>query len=316
MKKRYWQQIAKALLLLCSVLAYGYIIRKLVNFEHWEILLSSFKFSGNTLLFITLLTLLWLLNLGFETKKWQALMHPFVLLSFKDAWQQVMAGTTTAVGSPARIAEMGGRMAILPRHHRLNAAIMTSIGGIIQSFIIFFCGILALLFNPGLAEQLNFPFDFFEILFGITGIVSLLLIAIRFIFPHKFKYYFRIILRTDKRALLKSLFWTSLRYLTFIIQFYFWLHLWGLSSEIAGFIALSAIYFFVITIIPSHILVDMGIRGSIAILLFTPIFSNTPLILAAAFCLWCTNVIIPTLIGSYILVRQKLIKQRVMEKET
>ncbi|WP_430814306.1 hypothetical protein [Carboxylicivirga sp. RSCT41] len=316
MKKRYWQPIAKAFIILCSVLAYGYIIRKLVNFEHWHTLSTSFKLSGSTIVIIFLLVLLWFMNLSFEAKKWQVLMQAFIRLRFKDAWCQIMAGTTTAVGSPARIAEMGGRMALLPKQQRLNAAIMTSIGGIFQNLVIISAGVISLVFSPDVSKLLKLPLELGELVLFLLGISGLITLGLRIVFPQKFRYYFRIFVSTKRIIVLKSLFWTCLRYLTYITQLYFWLNLWGLNSGISEYLALASTYFFMITIIPSHILVDMGIRGSIAIFLFTPFFTSSPLILAATFCLWLSNVIIPTLLGSYILVQQKLLKQLVKQKET
>jgi hypothetical protein len=236
-------------------------------------------------------------------------MSPFTHIGFKNAWKQVMAGTTTAVGSPARIAEMGGRIALLPGQYRLNAALMTTIGGIIQNMVIFIGGVLTLLINPNLFQHFKLSIKFIEVAIIIFVLVSVLAICLRFIFPDRFKYYSRIIQHTNRLTLLNALSWTSLRYFTFVVQLYVWLSLWDLDLDFIQFVPLAAIYFFLITIIPSHILVDMGIRGSIAILLFSPFFSNTPLLLAATFCLWCSNIIVPTLLGSYILIRQKLIKQ-------
>ena len=243
-------------------------------------------------------------------------MRPFSHINFKDAWRQVMAGTTTAVGSPARIAEMGGRMALLPKQQRMNAAVMTSLGGIIQSAVIFIGGITILLMVPKVGEQFKFPLNLIGVTIVSVVAVILIVLALRFIFPNKFKYYLSLLRKTNRRTILKSVTWTTLRYFTFIIQLYIWLDLWGLSTPFFAYVSLAAFYFFLITIIPSHILADMGIRGSVALIVFSTLFENSPLVLAAIFCLWSSNVIIPTIIGSFILIRQKLIKQRVIEKET
>lgn len=316
MKRKHWQLTAKVLVITCAVLAYGFIIHKLVSFEHWHTLISSFKTSQQTLPTLLLLLLLWLINLACETKKWQALMQPFTAIRFKKAWQQIMAGTTTAVGSPARIAEMGGRMALLPKQQHMNAAIMTTVGGIIQNLIIFAGGLLTLLISPQLSDQIELPFRIIELAIALMVVVVVVILVFKLLFPKYFKFYVRSFQKMNRGTLTKSFTWTTLRYLTYISQLYAWCSLWGLNANLLEFIPAASIYFFLITIIPSHILVDMGIRGSVALAIFSLLFSKTPLILAAAFCLWCSNVIIPTIIGSYILVRQKLIKQYVIQKET
>lgn len=316
MEKKHWQLTAKALIVTCAIFAYGFVIHKLVSFEHWQTIVSSLKFSEQILPTLLLLLVLWFTNLACETKKWQALMRPFAQLKFHEAWQQVMAGTTTAVGSPARIAEMGGRMALLPKQQRISAALMTTIGGVIQNLIIFSVGILTLLFNPGLSNQFKLPFKIIELAIALMVLIVIIILIFKLTFPKNFKYYLHVIQKMNRVTLAKAFVWTTLRYLTFIIQLYTWFSLWGLKSNIIEFVPIASLYFFLITIIPSHILADIGIRGSVAIVVFSILFTNTPLILAASFSLWCSNVIIPTIIGSYILVRQKLIKQRVIQKET
>ncbi|MBR8538247.1 hypothetical protein KDU71_21930 [Carboxylicivirga sediminis] len=314
MKRQLWPQTGKAIILILSLLAYGFIGYKLWHFTHWKALVNSVQLSGDTLILCVLLLALWFLNLLCETKKWQVLMAPFKSLSLKESWQQVMAGTTTAVGSPARIAEMGGRMALLPAEQRTHAAIITTVGGLFQNTVILLSGAFTFLFNSEITDRLNLPLHHILVALVCIALFTTLLILAA-ICHKKLRFYLRIIQNIPINTLLKALFWTSMRYLIYIIQLYSWLWLYGLQYSTGDFVALATIYFLSITIIPSHILIDMGIRGSVAIFLFSSADVDTPLVLAAIFSLWISNVVIPTLFGSYVLIRQKLIKQAVMQKE-
>lgn len=314
MKKLPWLRIGKATVLIFSCVAYAYIALRLIRFEHWPTLLASVSFSVKTVTLLGILTALWFINLGCETKRWQILMKPFTKLSLSEAWKQVMAGTTTAVGSPSRIAEMGGRMALLPKRNRMNAAVMTTVGGIFQNMVILVAGVISLLLvpKPSLTFNNQFKYLFLILLPVFIGAGFVIIWAF---YKEKVKYYFRTLKALSNRIFFKLLLWTVTRYLVYIIQLFVWLNFWGIHVSFVNYLALSTLYFFFITILPSHILIDMGIRGSVAIFLFTSISANTPLILLATFSLWITNVVLPTIIGSYTLLKHSLIKQRLKQKE-
>ncbi|WP_439182056.1 hypothetical protein [Carboxylicivirga taeanensis] len=314
MKSQLWSLTGKILIILLSLMAYAYIGDKLWHFNHWHQLISSLQFSTHTLGLVLLLVLLWGLNLFCETRKWQMLMRPFTHLSLVDAWHQVMAGTTTAVGSPARIAEMGGRMALLSKHLRMKAAIMTTIGGSFQSLVILSVGVTTMLFFKRAGNYVQIPSTYHT--FIITGIVIILIaLTASYYLSRTVRYYFRVITHIKKNSLLIALGWTTARYIIFLVQLYTWFWLFGHPIHCKAFMHLATLYFFVITIIPSHIMTDMGIRGSTALFLFSSLQISTPVIIAATFCLWASNVVLPTIIGSYILIRQKVLKQVVMKKE-
>lgn len=313
MKRPLWRLTGKAIIIILSLIAYGYIGHKLWHFTHWGQLFSSIQLSKSTISLAFILPVLWWINLISETKKWQVLMAPFTKLSIRRAWQQVMAGTTTAVGSPSRIAEMGGRMALLPSELRVNTAIMTTLGGLLQNTVIILGGILTLLIN-GETAQLNLPLSYSFI--TIISLVLLLSIGtIAYVYSEKLRFYLRSLKNIQTTTLLNALIWTVIRYTIYIIQLYAWMRLFGLRLTPAEYLALAPLYFLIITIIPSHVLIDLGIRGSVAIYLFSTLDIESPLILAATFCLWLSNVMLPTFIGSYVLIRQTMIKQAVIKKE-
>jgi len=259
--------------------------------------------------------LLWFLNILCEAKKWQSLIKPFISITIRAAFQQVFAGTTTGVGSPGRIAEMGGRMALLPKMYRTDAAIMTTIGGFIQSSIIFGVGLLALFLMP-IANVFYFNTELYVgVLAGLILIILLALAAV-WRYSAKARYYLRRAISVGTTAIGKAYFWTLLRYLIYNMQLLTWMHLMGVEIDNSLWLGLSCLYFFFVSIVPSHIIIDMGIRGSVALFLFLMITDNTIAVLSAIFAMWMTNVIIPTLIGSVVLIKQKPIKEALTQKET
>jgi len=310
-RQRWLSVISKLVLVSLALSAYGYIISRLVNFQLWDSIYKSVNGSLFTLAVAGALLVLWLANIFTETKKWQALLLPYFKLSFATALKQVLAGTVTAVGSPARIAEMGGRMALLAPAFRINAALMTGIGGLMQNLIICLGGLAVILLPQSPLNKLIRAYDgrgFYYLLIGIAAFISIIGFGYS-LWGKKIKQYLLTLKKINSRVILSGLFWTLLRYLTYNFQLYLWMLLFGISPDVEIFIIYSPIYFLLITIIPSYLLIDLGIRGSVALLLFSVINQNEPLILAAIFAQWLSNVVLPTLFGSYILFRYKVIKQ-------
>jgi hypothetical protein len=93
------------------------------------------------------------------------------------------------------------------------------------------------------------------------------------------------------------------------VVYNFQLYIWFIFFNISGFgidvLFLSPLYFAAITLIPAMFLFDLGIRGSVGIILFSVISDNTEALLSAIFFLWFLNVAIPVLWGSLLLLRKK-----------
>ncbi|MCT4589211.1 MAG: hypothetical protein N4A71_15415 [Carboxylicivirga sp.] len=304
MKRLPWLQIGKGAVIALSLIGYAFIAYRLFNFEYWDILIANTSLSLLNAIYLSLLLLLWFANLLAESKKWQILMQAFTSISLRDAWRQVMAGTTTAVGSPSRIAEMGGRMALLDKDQRVNGAIMTTIGGIFQNIVILLVGVACLIYMPHKDLQLHAGINYS--IFLILPVLLIIVFSIIFIlFKNKVRYYTKVLKHLQAPVVAQSFFYTIARYLVYCIQLFLWMKFWGLNISISDYLSLAPLYFLFITILPSHILVDIGIRGSVAIFLFSTVTNETPLIFLAIFSLWVTNVVFPTIIGSYTLVKNK-----------
>ncbi|WP_430811453.1 MULTISPECIES: hypothetical protein [unclassified Carboxylicivirga] len=308
MQKRIWQDLVKLLVIGFSVAAYIFITIRLIDFGQWHLIGHTLSFSIESLTLLLTLLVLWFINLFCEAAKWQVLMRPFISMSYLTAWRQVLAGTTTAVGSPMRMAEMVGRMVLLPKSKRLEAAVMTTVGGAMQNVVILISGVLAFFHFPLPVMSQVIKDHYFYILTSsiiiLCGFAGLL-----FYFRDKIRYYIFRLAHIRRNVIFIALFWTSVRLLVFIFQLFLWMRLWDVYLTFSDYLPLACLYFFFITLLPSHILIDMGIRGSIALFLFSFSTDQTPLILLATFSLWLSNVVVPTLLGGSVLIKQNTIKQ-------
>ena len=71
---------------------------------------------------------------------------------------------------------------------------------------------------------------------------------------------------------------------------------------------MSGLFFWIIAVIPSITLVELGERGQISMFLFGHFSENTVGILTATVGVWAINLIIPALIGSLLTLRMRMIR--------
>jgi len=296
---------------LLALATYIYIFRRLIRFDNWQSFTILFDHILRSGILLAALFAFWVANLSTEVKKWQLLMRPYYCISFKAGLQQILAGTVTAILSPGRIAEPGGRMSLLPPEHRGTALLTTSLGGFLQTAIISFIGIFCISYT-GYAMNLSIfthwslitYYLIFAILF-VTLLISFYLLRNRFPFLQKVKGHLIQLKKLKLTLTLQIIGWTILRYSIYHIQFYLWLKFFDYPITLLQFIHLAPIYFYIITIIPSFLLADVGIRGTVSLFIFSPTPHQEPFILAAILCLWLLNVAAPALMGSIILVKHK-----------
>jgi hypothetical protein len=67
--------------------------------------------------------------------------------------------------------------------------------------------------------------------------------------------------------------------------------------------------FFFITITPTIALAEIGVRGSVALLVFGLFSNNVVGILSSIFILWIINLIIPAIIGSFFIFSLKFFRK-------
>lgn len=300
--------LKRLLFYLIAAAAYYYIIKRLIAFQYWEDFGHSIKLSPQLFYLGLVFIILWMCNLFFETKKWQILISPFQKLSFKDSLFQYFAGSFTAVGSPARLAEPGGRMLLLKKEIRINALLMTSIGGLIQNVVIGIAGLSAILLTgmPISWEEASGK--------GMIGYIVIVLVLVAVvillsIFTQRLRYIWMQLKKVKLTLLITVTLLTFARYMIYNLQLYVVIRFFSGDLALNEFIFWSPVYFFMITIIPSFLLADIGIRGSVALLVFAQIGLEEPVLLTSVLSLWMFNVVLPAFIGGWILHRNKVLNK-------
>ena len=301
------------------ILTYGFIAYEIIRFEE----LKSFEFGfllkkTSSYLFLVVVFLLMILNWAIESYKWQILISPLQNIAFANSFKAVMAGVSVGVFTPNRVGEIGGRILFLEKGNRTAGAFASAIGSLAQFVATIFMGIfgfvmLLIIFpektqiNPILNKSLAIILTAILVVliwsyYNIKRIVPWLL---RFSFFKKRENPFRAISQFSGKTSTTILALSILRYLVFSIQFFLLLRLFNVPiSLVAGFVSISMTYLFM-TIIPTTTLLELGLRGSMAIL-FIGLFSGNIIgIVLASIFLWIINIAIPAVAGTFYLVKSK-----------
>lgn len=307
--------------------AIAYVIHSLASIPQgqWSFWRESLDWSLRSLLLLLSVTVLTFLNWLLEALKWRKLAQRFEEVSLRRAYAGVLFGISLGMVTPRRAGEFAGRVLVLKPENQLRGMVINTAGSFSQFLVTLLLGhvgvALAIL---GKASNFEASREGQLLLFsGIALLLSVLLVlfAKRILawlrqkpwFPQRLKIVEVVMTLTRKEmAVLFSL--SLLRYVIFITQFHLLLDLLGLQLMFhETFMALSIIYL-IMAGIPASGLAEAGIRGSVALLVFTlylghklaglPAVDLT--IISATLMLWLVNLALPGLLGAGLSLGGKL----------
>ena len=250
-------------------------------------------------------------NWGAEALKWRKLMAKIEKLDFRTAFRAILCGVSLSLFTPNRVGEYGGRVLLLQKANKIQAIGLTLIGSWSQLIIHISLGILGLY----IFEIKYFQFHHFlsNILFATTALLCMLSLFLYFNIQvlekitkklqayEKWRNYWHIVKKYRRVELLYVLSFSLLRYLIFASQYVFLLWFFGVSASVFEILILVSSIFFIQTIVPSIALVELGIRGNVALFFLSHITENSIAILAATFSLWTINLLLPAILGAVVI---------------
>lgn len=287
-------------------------------------LIKAMPFGANAWKFWVVIMLVFV-NWGIEARKWQLLMNAIQPMTFITAFKSVLCGVTFSLNTPNRIGEYGGRILFVKDGNRIKAIALSIAGGMAQLIITMVMGCLGLTY-------LLFTMDASELLMGISvfwiriflcGSIFGTIIFIFFFFrlswlirlleklPYagRFSKYINVLETFDAKVLLRLLSLSMFRYIVFVLQYIFMLQLVQVEQSVWSGFWIITVMFWIMAIIPSFAIADLGIRGTVAKTLFY-YSSNTIGILTVTFGIWFINLFIPALIGSLLILGIKIKKEK------
>ncbi len=286
-------------------------------------LIKKAPFGTGAWRFWTVLGLV-LVNWGYEARKWQLLVRAVQPMNFITALQSVLCGVTLSINMPNRIGEYAGRILFVKEGSRIKAASLSIVGSMAQLIITLIMGAGGLLYLilQMHAESTIMGLTVFWIKIFLYFTVSITVVFLLFFFklswivgmvekiPYAKKYvkYLEVLDHFSAKILLRLLIISLGRYMVFVLQYILLLQLLQVQIDWWQSMWIITVLFWVLAIVPSFAITELGVRGKFAIALFTLFSSNIVGIIGTTFGIWFVNLFIPAAIGSLLIVRTKIFK--------
>jgi len=295
------------------------IYKQLFHQNNLKQLWSAFTQGINwqTLLYLTLTVLLVIPNFMCEVQKWRILMRPFYPVKWNIALKAILVGTTMAIFTPNRVGEYVGRALYIPQKYVLETITVTIVGSLSQIMVILFFGLLSLfmlkktlvveglvnplhvyLFAAGVAFVLLCLCSIYYKINTLSGLFS------RLNFLKKYLSKLQVLSRYTLKNLLNVQAWSIVKLAVFTTQFVLLLLTFNIPFSISLFFMVIFI-FLIQTLVPSVALIEIGIRTNVALFVLGLISNNSIGILSASLLLWMINLMIPAIVGAFLLFQIK-----------
>ena len=297
------------------VVAWSYVVYKLATMEQdFSVIFSDGNFSIPLFSFVCILMFA---NWGAESLKWQNLVNCGQKISYRKAVSGVLVGLPLALITPNRVGEIGGRAIVLDKG-RKNAVVATFLGSMTQLASTLIFGVLGvmvyLLFFPHTVGVESAAW--ISLLIVVALVVVLLAcrdqrwlrrLSLKLVGRKMYVAFIRAMRLYCFGDILRVLIISLLRYCVFSMQFGLLIRmLIPELSVVEIFVGITLTYLFT-TVIPTTVLGEIGIRGSVAMFVFGAFTTHVAVIFQISLLIWIINIAVPTLAGSLILLslRQK-----------
>lgn len=261
------------------------------------------------------------INWALETCKWHLLVNREYPFSFQQAAKSVLSGISLSLNTPNRIGEYGGRILYLAPEYRLKGVLLTMISSVSQLLITLYVGLLAVFI---LQEELLAAYaslqggaSWFWFAFVLAAVFTIALSALYFRIQWLVQWLRKIPFVKEKFAHTPAvgdlpihismvlLGYSLLRFVVFAMQYVFIWQALGVGIAWQDALAGIAVVFFIMSVVPTIALVELGLRGKVAIGVMGFFTANAAAILTGTISVWVLNLIVPALLGALLMLTIK-----------
>ncbi|WP_139001667.1 lysylphosphatidylglycerol synthase domain-containing protein [Hyunsoonleella aestuarii] len=310
--KQFFFVLIKLSIVVC---AFYFIYHKLKNNSQLDFFsFILFLTKKELFLFKNLAFLLFLstFNWFFEILKWQILVSILKKISYKEALEQSLASLTASLFTPNRIGEYGAKAMYYIGDLRKDILLLNLVGNMMQMGVTLIFGIMGLLLFVSNNELhlRRYNFNLLAIIIIITGALLYFFtknstFSIRGYSLQKIKNHFQ---KLPQRNLRIAFAFSFIRYIIFSFQFFVLMRMF--QVDIAYYdcmIAISTMYLLA-SIVPSIFILDVLVKGSVAVYIFSLLEINELTILCIVTLMWLFNFVFPSIVGSYYVLKFNLPK--------
>lgn len=309
---------------------YGFLYNKIFYGKDWQqqyILFTGLlnKPGIKTMLFIVVF--LMLVNWGLESQKWRFMIARIEHVSFLRSMMAVFTGASISFFTPNRTGEYFGRAFILDKASHVDGILITILGSMSQLLITILTGTLAMLVfiakflagNEFFSGYIYYGFVVLIILFDL--LLLFLVVNVQFLSVlrdkllrsklKKFRKHLAVFSDFRPRDMAYVIGMSFLRYIVFTVQFLLLLNVFSVPVPFFDSVVIISLIFFVLSLVPTVTLTELGIRDSAAVYFFGIWFGHSAGmsdsiligILSATTLLWVINLAIPAVIGTFFVFR-------------
>lgn len=329
---------------LILAITFGFVYDQVFYHHDFSLIIQDFHDRMNNKAFLIALLvvlLMMLLNWGVEAMKWKYLIRKIEHISLLTSFKATLTGVAVSSFTPNRIGDYLGRVFILEKGNRIQGVLITIIGSVSQFLITFILGSLGIAFfvfqcKVPISEYLGISLRLFDFLYAGLGIVTVSLYVLSILLflnvslitglirkivkkPRgKAAKYLETFTFYTPRELINVLLFSALRFFFFSLQFYILLRVFNVPVPLWNGLIIIAMIFFVVTVVPTVAITELGIRGSIAVFLLNTYFEQeymslsgiAPGAFAASSSLWLINLAIPALMGAIFVFNLKFFRKK------
>jgi len=268
--------------------------------------------SKNNLYFFLVVVFMLFPNWLIESYKWQLISSVIEKISYSGAVKGVFSGICLGNLTPGRMGEFAGKLIYFKPENRSKITVTHFVCGSTQLFITVVFGILSLLIFINTKNN-NHQFIVFACLVSGITLFLLSLILLKMDKIYNWLSNRKLLSKFDlgtviypKSLLVKLLFYSVIRYFVFSSQYVFLLQICGAKAGYFELLIPVGISFMLTSAIPMISFIEVAIRAGIALVLFSDYVSNDLLIVTASSAMWLINIIIPSVIGYFIILGTKM----------
>jgi hypothetical protein len=268
------------------------------------------------------------INTSLEGCKWYLLTRSVGPVTYYRAFASYLAGVAFSIITPNRIGEYPGRILYLGRRHTFRYINVSVLGIMAQLSAVYIFGFAGLVYynitfpappvGPGNYNGIIYYAP--KIALAACGLANIFIAIVYWRFGtwlpllekinwmRRFVVYGRLLNRVTAGRQIVVLAISLLRFSIFTAQFLFLLKCMNVGIPFWGGFCMVALFFWIMAVIPSIALTELGVRGMVGIFLFRNFSPDLIGIIAATGGIWLLNLIIPSIIGSILIIRMKLLQ--------
>ena len=243
------------------------------------------------------LVILFGLNYLMESIKWKLVLAELSPISILKSYKSVLVGQAFAFFTPARSGDYVGRILFLEAGNKLKGLAQMAWASYAQLLVTLFFGSIGLFYNLPFLPWLKWVGPF----------IAAAAIIIYF-HPGQFTGWLKKLSLLQINTALKGqlVFFAFLKYCVFILQYTWVITIFNIPIGTLDLCVALSVLFFCLSLIPSIAITDVVIRGQLIVLLLSPFYDNSLMLICVSTIIWVVNFLLPAIIGSILIINYRI----------